>query len=171
MNFIIKLSKFKNSIIEEEYDSIMIIMNRLIKWAYFISYQKSMRAEETAYLFEWHVITNHKTSTEIIMNWDIRFRTTFWKTLMNSREVKTKMSTSEHAQTDKQIKRLNQILEQYLQCYVNYQQNNWIKWLSRAQFAYNDSIHSSTEVTSFFAKYEKEMTAQQTALTIESKND
>ena len=81
------------------------------------------------------------------------------------------MSISEHAQTDEQTKRFNQILEQYLWCYVNYQQDNWIKWLSRAQFAYNDSIHSSTEMISFFAEYEKKMMTQQTALIIKSKND
>ena len=101
MNFIIKLSKFKNSITEEKYDSIMIVVNRLIKWAYFISYQESMKAEETAYLFEQHIIANHETSAEIITDQDIRFRTTFWKTLMSNREVKTKMSISEHAQTDR----------------------------------------------------------------------
>ena len=66
MNFIIKLSKFKNSTTEKEYDSIMIIVNRLIKQAYFIFYQENMRAEETAYLFEQHIITNHEILTEII---------------------------------------------------------------------------------------------------------
>ena len=171
MNFIVKLSKSKNPTTEKEYDSIMIVVNRLIKWTYFISYQENMRAEETAYLFEWHIIANHETSTEIITNRDIRFRATFWKTLMSSREIKIKMSISEHAQTDRQTERLNQILEQYLWCYVNYQQDNWIKWLSRAQFAYNNSIHSSTEMTSFFAEYEREMMTQQTALITESKND
>ena len=40
------------------------------------------------------------------------------------KEIKTKMSTTEHSQTDDQTERLNQIMKQYLRCYVNYQQNN-----------------------------------------------
>ena len=36
------------------------------------------------------------------------------------KEIKTKISTIEHSQTDNQIKKLNQIIKQYLKCYVNY---------------------------------------------------
>ena len=43
---------------------------------------------------------------------------------MTLKEIKTKMSTTEHLQTDDQIKKLNQIMKQYLKYYVNYQQNN-----------------------------------------------
>ena len=34
------------------------------------------------------------------------------------------MSTTEYSQTDEQTEQLNQIMKQYLKCYVNYQQNN-----------------------------------------------
>jgi hypothetical protein len=34
---------------------------------------------------------------------------------------------------------------------VNYQQDNWVKFLYLAEFAYNNSIHSSTRYTPFFA--------------------
>src|SRR5882724_12515833 len=44
----------------------------------------------------------------------------------------------------------NQILEQYLQVYINYQQDDWVNLLPLAEFAYNMS-HSVTMVTPFFA--------------------
>ena len=39
---------------------------------------------------------------------------------MTLKEIKIKMSTIEYLQTDDQIERFNQIVEQYLKCYVNY---------------------------------------------------
>ena len=52
MNFIIKLSKFKKSIIEFEYNLIMIIMNKFTKKTYFILFYKKMSIEKIVYLFE-----------------------------------------------------------------------------------------------------------------------
>jgi hypothetical protein len=42
-------------------------------------------------------------------------------------------------------------MEQYLRSYINYRQDDWVKWLPLAEFAYNNSVHSSTGVTPFFA--------------------
>ena len=41
------------------------------------------------------------------------------------------------------------MLKIYLHYYINYQQNNWIKLLFSAEFAYNRSIHTVTEKISF----------------------
>ena len=121
MNFIIKLSKFKKSITEFKYDSIMIVIDRFIKKAYFVSFYKEMRAEKVIYLFKQHIIANHKVSTEVISDRDTWFRLKFWQTLTALKEMKTKMSTIEYLQINDQIERLNQIVKQYLKCYVNYQ--------------------------------------------------
>ena len=120
MNFIIKLSKFKKSITEFKYDSIMIVVNRFIKKAYFISFYKKMSAEKVAYLFKWHIIANYKVSAEIIFNKNTQFKSKFWQTLTMLKEIKTKMSMIKHSQTDEQTEQLNQIMKQYLKCYVNY---------------------------------------------------
>jgi len=41
-------------------------------------------------------------------------------------------------------------LEQYLCVYCNYQQNNWSKLLSLAEFAYNNAPSATTGVSPFF---------------------
>ena len=48
-------------------------------------------------------------------------------------------------------------MKQYLKCYVNYQQNNWIELLSAAQFAYNNNTQTFTEISSFQAEYDRDM--------------
>ena len=66
MNFIVKLSKFKKSVIKFKYDSIMIVIDRFIKKTYFVLFHEKMRAEKMIYLFEQYIIANHKVFTEMI---------------------------------------------------------------------------------------------------------
>jgi hypothetical protein len=49
---------------------------------------------------------------------------------------------------------VNKILEQYLCCIVNYQQDDWLDFLPLAEFAYNNTIHSSTKQTLVFSIYD-----------------
>jgi hypothetical protein len=64
MNFIVKLSKFKNSNTEVEYDSILSIMKRLIKYVYFISFKEATSASELTHIIIRTVIVNHELSKE-----------------------------------------------------------------------------------------------------------
>ena len=63
------------------------------------------------------------------------------------------LSTKYHPQTNGQTERVNQILERYLRCTVNYQQDDWVDFLAMVEFSYNNSIHASTKVSPFFANY------------------
>lgn len=63
------------------------------------------------------------------------------------------MSTAFHPQSDGQTERINQSIEQYLRIYTNYSQCDWESLLPLAQFVYNDSYHSATKLTPFYANY------------------
>ena len=65
--------------------------------------------------------------------------------------IKTKLSTAFYPQTDKQTKRMNQELEQYLQMFIDHCQEQWPEWLGTAEFAYNNKVHSSTKMSPFEA--------------------
>ena len=54
-------------------------------------------------------------------------------------------------------------MEQYLRCYLNYQQDNWVTLLPLAQFVYNSAKQKTTQVSPFFANYgfEPELYQQQ----------
>src|ERR1700726_4383974 len=43
------------------------------------------------------------------------------------------------------------MLEQYLHCYCNYQQDNWSELLPLAEFAYNNAPSATTGISPFFA--------------------
>jgi hypothetical protein len=59
LDFITKLSLFKKLIIEVMYDSIIVVIDRLTKYAYFISYFESSSTEDLVYIFYKYVMTNH----------------------------------------------------------------------------------------------------------------
>jgi len=46
-----------------------------------------------------------------------------------------------HPKTDGQTEQVNQILEQYLQVYINYQKDDWVNLLPLAEFAYT-TLHT-----------------------------
>ena len=53
-----------------------------------------------------------------------------------------KFSTANHPQTDGQIERVNQMLEEYLRYYVTVAQTNWLELLEPTQLFYN--LHRSS---------------------------
>src|SRR5260221_3412184 len=52
---------------------------------------------------------------------------------------------------DGQMEWINQVLEQYLQAYTNYQQDNWALLLPLVEFAYNNTTSTTTGISPFFA--------------------
>ncbi len=157
LNFIIKLSKSKKKVIETMYDFILIITDRLIKYKYFLSYKKATFAENLTYTFLRIIVANHELSDEIISNRDKLFTLKFWKFLVNQLEIHHKLSTAYHLQTDEQMKRMNQTLKQYLRCYINYRQNDWVQLLSVAQLTFNSATTEVISMSLFFANYEFEL--------------
>src|SRR5258708_35041311 len=56
-----------------------------------------------------------------------------------------------HPEGDGQMEHANQVLEQYLRVYTNYQQDDWATLLPMAKFAYNNAMNMMTGVSPFFA--------------------
>ena len=51
LNFIIKLLLFKELITRTEFNSILVVVNKLIKWEIFIPYKEFSTVENLAYTF------------------------------------------------------------------------------------------------------------------------
>nr|XP_036575983.1 reverse transcriptase domain protein [Colletotrichum truncatum]KAF6782639.1 reverse transcriptase domain protein [Colletotrichum truncatum] len=100
LDFVTKLPKSREPMTNVHYDSVLVIVDRLMKYSYFIPYIESSTAEDLAYKF-----------LQVI------------------------------------------IMETYLRCYVNYQQDNWVQLLPIAQFAYNSAVGESTKESPFYLNY------------------
>ena len=66
------------------------------------------------------------------------------------------------------MERANQVLEQYLQVYTNYQQDDWSELLPLAEFTCNNATNATTGVSPFFANegYHLELTPDLQATTM-----
>jgi len=68
-------------------------------------------------------------------------------------DIKRKLSSAFHPQTDRQTERTNASMEQFLRGYVEYSQRDWEDWLSFEEFAYNNSTQETIKTTPFYANY------------------
>lgn len=48
---------------------------------------------------------------------------------------------------------VNEVLEQYLRCTINYQKDNWRSYLLLVEFAINNTIYVLTQQTPFYSNY------------------
>ena len=164
LDFVVKLPLSKEPWTQVEYDSILVITDRLTKYAYMLPYRESSSAEDLAHVFIRTIFAQHGTPDEIISDRDKLFTSKFWKTLMTRLGLKQKMSTAFHPQTDSATERINQTMETYLRCYVNYKQTDWVEWLPIAQFAYNSADSETTKVSPFHANFGYNPTAYGTPM-------
>ena len=153
MNFIIELSSSKAAD-GNVYQNILVVMNCLTKMWHLILCQ-SMTKKKMVHLFHQHVWKYHELSSTIISDCDTQFVTHFWDELCQRLKIKSALSTAYHSETDEQTKNANAVLEQYLQVYVVYLQDDWVDWLSSAEFTANNQFSETTQHSPFFANYEQ----------------
>src|SRR5260221_10165184 len=75
----------------------------------------------------------------------------FCRSLGSLLSMKLHFTSGYHPEGNGQTERINQVLEQYLQAYTNYQQDNWALLLPLAEFAYNNATSATTGISPFFA--------------------
>ncbi len=155
INFITDMLSAKNSYIEKTSDVILIMINKLIKHAIYISTIKDLNVKKLANLLWREFVSQHEMMRSIILNWDSLFINHFWIILCWHLKAKRKLSIVFHSQIDDQTERQNQMLEHYLQVYFNYKMNNWSELLSMTMFAYNNNVHANIKKTSheFLKRY------------------
>ena len=110
-------------------------------------------AAETAKVFFKEIVKLHGTPKSIVSDRGVQFTSKFWKELCKSLEIKICLSSAYHPQSNGQAERTNQMMEQYLRCFCSSSQDDWSSLLPSAEFAYNNSLHSSTNQTPFWANY------------------
>ncbi|KAJ8762999.1 hypothetical protein K2173_023204 [Erythroxylum novogranatense] len=106
---------------------IMVVVDRLSKYAHFISMSQPCTSLSVAKAFISNIVRLHGIPSSIVSDRDRIFMSNFWM--------------------------VNRILEQYLRCFTSDQPKRWKEWLPWAEYSYNTSTHSSTKVSPFQAVY------------------
>ncbi|KAJ1040698.1 hypothetical protein NDA10_002716 [Ustilago hordei] len=135
------------------YDSILVIVDRLTKFAILAPTHKTVTAKQTAVLLYGHMVRLFGYPDHMVSDRGRQFISGAWKAFAEQMGVRHSLSTAYHPQTDGQTERVNQVIEQYLRMYCNYEQNDWANLLDTAAFVYNNTVHNSIGVSPFFACY------------------
>jgi hypothetical protein len=135
------------------YNAISVWVCRLTKMAHFIPCNTSTTADQLADIFLNNIFRLHGLPNDIVSDRGPQFISRFWSTFCKTLKIRTNLSTAFHPQTDGQSERVNQVLEQYLRNFLNYNQDNWTDLLPLAEFSYNNTIHTSTNTSPFHATY------------------
>jgi transposase InsO family protein len=87
---------------------------------HFVPCTKTITREEIVRLFVDNIYRYLGLHDDIISDRGPQFMSKFWRSLFEILKVDIKLSSTFHPQTDGQMERVNQVLEQYLRCTINY---------------------------------------------------
>ncbi|MBW0513055.1 hypothetical protein O181_052770 [Austropuccinia psidii MF-1] len=139
--------------LSNSFDSILVIVDRFSKMAFFIPTISSITSLDLAHLLIKDIFSKYGLPSSIVSDRGSLFVSSFWTNLCQQLKISRDLSTAYYPETDGHTERVNQILEQYLWMCVSYHQDDWNTWLPLAEFAYNNSDHSSTKQSPFFTVY------------------
>jgi len=109
----------------------------------FSANQRYIRVEKLAQLYVKEIVQLHGIPLDVVSDRDQKFQAYFWQALQKAFGTKLNFSSSYHPETDRQTKRVNQILEDMLSACVLEFQGKWEDDLPLVEFSYNNS-HQST---------------------------
>ena len=132
---------------------IMVVVDRLTKYAHFCALSHPFKASTVATTFMDRIQKLHGSRRVIVSVRDPIFTGNFWTELFSCLGTQLAHSSSYHPQSDGQTEIVNKCLEGYLCCFLFDKQTRWVKWLPLAEWWYNTSFHTVAKMTPFMALY------------------
>ncbi|MCO5574376.1 hypothetical protein L7F22_028159 [Adiantum nelumboides] len=106
--------------------------------------KKTVKPDHLARLFVAQIFRLHGMPKTIVSDRDPRFTSLFWKAIWENIGTRLQFSSSFHPQTDGQSEIANSVVLDLLKSYISDQKTQWERYLPLVEFAYNNTIHSST---------------------------
>jgi hypothetical protein len=105
-----------------------------------------------ARLFITHIYPWTGLPETIVSDRGGQFISDFWDKLYKVLQIRLKLSSGHHPQTNSQTEVMNQWIAQRLQPFINHYQDDWDQWLSILNFAAAALPSESTGVSPFFVE-------------------
>jgi hypothetical protein len=130
-----------------------VVIDRLTEVAHFIPMKQTSSATDLVPLYIKEVVRLHGVPKSVVSDEDSKFVSKFWQSLHNDIGTKLDMSVAFHPQTDRHSECTIQTLEDILCACVLFWKGNWEDHLALAEFAYNNSYHTSIKMTPYESLY------------------
>jgi len=127
-----------------EKDAILVVYNRLFKMTHFVVTIEGTSAKGLTRLFRDNIWKLYGLLESIVSDRGPQFAAEMTKKLNSMLEIGIKLLIAFYPQTNGQMERMNQELEQYLRFFVDHRQKDWPEWLVTAEFAINNKAYLTT---------------------------
>jgi transposase InsO family protein len=135
------------------YDSIWVIVDQFSKVAHFIPVKTTYKGAKLAELYIARIVCLHRVPKKIVSDRGTQFTSRFWENLHEAMDTKLNFSLVYNPQTDDQIERVNQILEDMLSACASKDKKSWDKCLPYAEFSYDNNYQESLKMSPFEVLY------------------
>ena len=126
------------------YDYLLTVTDRLTGFIELVPCSTTINTRDLAILVWDRWVSHYGLPLSITSDRDTLFTSRFWTTLWEKQNVKLKMSTAFHPQTDGTSERSNKTVVQLLCSWVDRHGTSWVKYLSRVSQAMNNTVRRST---------------------------
>ena len=106
--------------VSKVHNSILVVCDRFSKMSHFMVMIEKTTAKELVRLFRDHVWKLYGLPESVISDREPQFAAGLMRELNKMLGTETKLSMAYHPETDRQMERTNQELEQYLRMYINH---------------------------------------------------
>lgn len=112
------------------YFVILIVVDRLSRYAHFIPLSHPFTSKSVALLFIREIVRLYGLPLSIVSDCDKIFMNPFWTKLLCLQGTRLNRSTTFHPQTNGQTERANRFIEIYLSCFCGECPKTWNSWFS-----------------------------------------
>ncbi|XP_042065700.1 uncharacterized protein LOC121809231 [Salvia splendens] len=138
------------------YTTIMVVVDRLSKYAHFAALPTRFDALRVAHLFVNTVVRHHGFPKTLVSDRDSVFLNAVWEEILRLSGTKLNFTTAYHPQSDGQTEIRNKGLEQYLRAFTSDRPSTWSNFLPWAELALNCFHHAGLGTSPFKALYGRE---------------
>lgn len=135
---------------KQGFDAILVVIDSLTKQIHLIATKTTFCAKDIARQFFDTIFRYHGIPLKIISDRDPKFMSAFWRSLFKMLGTQLAPSTAYHPQTDGLTERANRTVQEMLRVFIQgCDETEWDKLLTPVEFAYNNSVQGSTNISPF----------------------
>jgi hypothetical protein len=147
---IVKLDLITGLPRSESYNAVLVVIDKLTKFATYLPTSCTLNQQEFARLFVNKVARRYGLPLGMVADRDPCWAKSFWCSVVDELGLELLLLTSHHLQTDGQSECAIQHLAISLQAFIAGNQKSWAKWIPELEFAYNSTPLSSVGQSPFF---------------------
>jgi hypothetical protein len=134
---------------QKGHDAILVVVDQLSKVAHFLPVKETITASQLAELYISRIVSLHGIPKEISSDRGGLFTSKFWESFQEAMGTHITWSSAYHPQSQGQVERVNQVLEDMLRACVISFGKKWEESLPYAEFSYNNSYQASLKMAPF----------------------